>query len=45
MAQIRILDVEGASDELANGAVLVDVREDDEWRAGHSALAIHIPLA
>lgn len=45
MAPIRILDVEGAGEALANGAVLVDVREDDEWRAGRSAQAVHIPLA
>src|SRR4249920_2809399 len=28
-----------------DGAVLVDVREPDEWSAGHAADAIHIPLA
>jgi hypothetical protein len=27
------------------GAVLVDVREDDEWAAGHAPEAVHIPLA
>ncbi len=26
------------------GAVLLDVREDDEWAAGHAPRAIHIPL-
>ena len=26
------------------GAVLLDVREDDEWRAGHAPQAVHIPL-
>lgn len=26
------------------GAVLVDVREDDEWTAGHAPHAVHIPL-
>ena len=25
-------------------AVLVDVREDDEWAAGHAPGAVHIPL-
>ncbi|MGH3515895.1 MAG: rhodanese-like domain-containing protein [Haloechinothrix sp.] len=24
--------------------VLLDVREDDEWRAGHAPEALHIPL-
>ncbi len=27
------------------GAVLIDVREDDEWAAGHAPDAIHVPLA
>ena len=26
------------------GAVLVDVREDDEWTAGHAPDAVHVPL-
>jgi rhodanese-related sulfurtransferase len=26
------------------GALLIDVREDDEWRAGHAPEATHIPL-
>ena len=25
-------------------AVLLDVREDDEWAAGHSPVALHVPL-
>lgn len=25
-------------------AVLLDVREDDEWRAGHIARAVHVPM-
>ncbi|WP_309235451.1 MBL fold metallo-hydrolase [Streptomyces sp. TRM64462] len=27
------------------GAVLVDVREGDEWRAGHAPGAVHVPLS
>ena len=27
------------------GAVLLDVREPDEWAAGHAPDAIHVPLA
>ena len=30
--------------ELPDDAVMVDVREDDEWAAGHAPNAIHIPL-
>jgi rhodanese-related sulfurtransferase len=26
------------------GAVVLDVREDDEWRAGHIADAVHVPM-
>ncbi|MBB3662565.1 rhodanese-related sulfurtransferase [Prauserella sediminis] len=28
----------------ADGAVLLDVREADEWAAGHAPGAVHIPL-
>ncbi len=30
---------------VADGAVLVDVREHDEWHAGHAPGAVHVPLA
>lgn len=26
------------------GAVLLDVRENDEWAAGHAAGAVHVPM-
>jgi rhodanese-related sulfurtransferase len=29
---------------VAEGVALVDVREDDEWQAGHAPGALHIPL-
>ena len=29
---------------LPEGAYLLDVREDDEWTAGHAPDAVHIPL-
>ena len=28
----------------ADGIVLLDVREDEEWQAGHAPGAIHVPL-
>jgi rhodanese-related sulfurtransferase len=31
--------------EVPDDAVLVDVREQDEWDAGHAPGAVHIPLA
>ena len=33
-----------AQDLLAAGAILLDVREDAEWQAGHAPKARHIPL-
>ncbi|MGW5734643.1 MULTISPECIES: rhodanese-like domain-containing protein [Streptomyces] len=31
--------------ELAPDAFLLDVREDEEWQAGHAAGALHIPMS
>ncbi|MBA2807557.1 MULTISPECIES: rhodanese-like domain-containing protein [Streptomyces] len=31
--------------DLADGDFLLDVREDDEWQAGHAAGALHIPIS
>lgn len=42
---IEELDVEQAEERRAAGAVLLDVREDDEWEAGHAPHAEHVPLA
>lgn len=33
-----------AMEMLDQGAVLVDIREADEWAAGHAPMAIHIPM-
>ena len=33
-----------AAELQGRGAVLVDVREDDEWAAGHAPDAVHVPL-
>jgi rhodanese-related sulfurtransferase len=30
--------------QVPQGAVLIDVREDDEWQAGHAPDAQHIPM-
>ena len=39
------LDARAAADLVTRGdAVLLDVREHDEWREGHAPGAIHIPL-
>ncbi len=34
-----------AHDLLGQGAILLDVREDSEWQAGHAPKARHIPLS
>jgi len=31
--------------DLKDGDFLLDVREDDEWQAGHAAGALHIPMS
>jgi rhodanese-related sulfurtransferase len=33
-----------ALDLVTDGATLVDVRENSEWRSGHAPRAVHIPL-
>src|SRR6266540_7067592 len=38
------LDVAEAKSRLDRGALLIDVREPDEWRGGHAPGARHIPL-
>lgn len=42
---IRNIQPTDALDHLAEGAHLVDVREMNEWRNGHAAGAIHLPLS
>ena len=43
-SRVRETDVSGYKGMLARGEahVLVDVREDHEWKAGHAAGAIHL---
>ncbi|GAC1696769.1 MAG: hypothetical protein NVS9B6_04240 [Candidatus Limnocylindrales bacterium] len=38
------IEPQQASERLGSGAVLVDVREANEWAAGHATGAIHLPL-
>lgn len=30
--------------QLPDGVVLLDVRENEEWRAGHAPRAVHVPM-
>ena len=36
--------VSGVPDPLPDGLLVLDVREDDEWQAGHVDGSVHIPL-
>jgi len=40
--RISECDVAGARERIANGAALIDVREDNEYAAGHAAGARHM---
>ena len=42
--QVPEITPEEARDLAASGAYLLDVREDDEWSAGHAAEAVHIAM-
>jgi len=43
--KLRDMEVREAPGLGEGGAVLVDVREDDEWEADHAPDAVHVPLA
>lgn len=38
------LEVRQAAARMEQGALLLDVREPEEWREGHAPDAVHIPL-
>jgi rhodanese-related sulfurtransferase len=44
MTGIPTVTIDGVPDPLPAGLHVLDVREDDEWRAGHVEGATHIPL-
>ena len=41
-ARVEEIGVENTLTRIAEGAVLVDVREDNEWQAGHAKDAVHL---
>jgi len=45
ISPVEDVDVHRAVSLTKSGAVLLDVREDAEWAAGHVPGALHIPLA
>jgi rhodanese-related sulfurtransferase len=44
MAEIPEVDPTRAAHLAAEGALLLDVREPEEWVSGHAAGAVHMPL-
>lgn len=42
---VKQINPEQAHERLTAGAVIVDVREADEWRQGHIDGALHLPLS
>jgi rhodanese-related sulfurtransferase len=42
--EIPTARVDGVPDPLPDHLVVLDVREDDEWAAGHVEGSVHIPL-
>lgn len=44
-SELPAVDASEALSMVANNAVLVDVREQDEWEAGHAPVAQHMRLA
>jgi rhodanese-related sulfurtransferase len=38
------VDVAAADELIAGGALLLDVREPDEWAAGHAPAAVHMAM-
>jgi rhodanese-related sulfurtransferase len=45
MTELQNVDVVGALELMNDGALLLDVREDSEWEAGHAPTALHIALS
>lgn len=45
MTALPEIDIEELERALSTGAVLIDVREDDEFSDGHVSAAIHMALA
>src|ERR1700748_2580460 len=42
--EIPTASVDGVPTPVPDGLVVLDVREDDEWQAGHVEGSVHIPL-
>ena len=40
--KVKEISVEEARERMKEGAILIDVREDNEWAAGHAKDAVHL---
>jgi|SRR5438309_8432208 len=45
MPSVPAVEPDVAARRVEEGALLLDVREPDEWNAGHAPDALHVPLA
>ena len=45
MAELHNVTVDEALELVVDGALVLDVREDNEWTAGRAPGALHIPLS
>ncbi len=45
MSTLENIDITEALEKLDNGALLLDVRNQDEWEAGRATMATHIALS
>ncbi|MFC7342459.1 rhodanese-like domain-containing protein [Saccharopolyspora griseoalba] len=43
--QVPGVQPEELPEQLPEGSALLDVREADEWRAGHAPEAVHVPMS
>lgn len=41
---VPTVSVAGVPDPMPDGLFVLDVREDDEWQAGHVEGSVHVPL-
>jgi rhodanese-related sulfurtransferase len=44
MTDIAEIEVPAMEARLQAGSLLLDVRESEEWEAGHAPVAVHLPL-
>jgi rhodanese-related sulfurtransferase len=44
MVEVRTVNVAEALELLKSGALLLDVREDNEWESGRAGVAVHVAL-